>query len=484
MLRKLTLLSLFAAGVIAVPAQALVYTVTKTDDTRDGQCNEDCSLREAVDAANSHPGPDVIVLGPGLYRLTRLGADENSNDTGDLDVSSDLTLLGSGAKSTVIDGQQADRLFEVLAPNSFDLSGVTLRQGRVTGADGGAILNGGVLRLDRSEVRDSSARRGGGIASTGEIHLTASTVAGNTATENGGGFSLAGAADLTNVTISGNQAVFGGGLYFVGGSDGTLRNATISDNQATRSGGGVYVESTPFIGNDIVIFSNSILAGNAAPLDVDCSGSTASGGYNILGVAGHCVDFSASKGDRVGAAPHALNLSPLADAGGPTATHALLPGSVAINAGNPGLSPACAATDQRGTPRAAAGRCDIGAYELTEACVAGGAVLCLNDNRFKATATFRTSTGPTQTAQGVTLTDETGYFWFFDQANVEATVKVINACVPAFNRYWVFLSGLTNVEVTLTVEDTVTGEIRTYTNPQGQTFRTHLDTNAFDTCGA
>lgn len=485
MSRKLTLLSLLAVGVIALPAHAAVYTVTKTADTLDGQCNEDCSLREAVEAANSHPGPDVVVLGPGIYNLTRLGAGENNNDTGDLDVTSELTLLGAGAKSTVIDGQDADRLFEILSPNSLDLSGVTLRRGRVTGADGGAILNGGFLRLDRSEVRSSNARHGGGIASTGEIHLTASTIAGNTATESGGGFTVTGQAELVNVTISGNRSTLGGGLYFIGGSDATLTNVTVTANQATQSGGGVYVESTPFIGNDVVIFSNSILAGNTAPLDRDCSGSTASDGYNVLGAAGNCFDFTASKGDQVGGAtPLALNFAPLADAGGPTATHALQAGSVAINAGNPGLSPACAATDQRGATRAAAGRCDAGAFELTASCVAGGAVLCLNNDRFKVTATFRTGGGAVQTAQGVTLTDETGYFWFFDPANVEVTVKAINACVPAFNRYWVFLSGLTNVEVTLKVEDTVTGQVKTYTNPQGQTFRTNLDTNAFNTCGA
>ncbi|MGH9362982.1 MAG: hypothetical protein ACRD2T_13795, partial [Thermoanaerobaculia bacterium] len=82
----------------------------------------------------------------------------------------------------------------------------------------------------------------------------------------------------------------------------------------------------------------------------------------------------------------------------------------------------------------------------------------------------------------VQLTDDAGYFWFFAPENIEMTVKVVNACVPQFNRFWVFLSGLTNVQVVTTVTDTKTGQVKTYTNPQGRPFRTILDTQAFATC--
>jgi hypothetical protein len=82
----------------------------------------------------------------------------------------------------------------------------------------------------------------------------------------------------------------------------------------------------------------------------------------------------------------------------------------------------------------------------------------------------------------VTLTGESGYFWFFDPGNVEVTVKVLNACALN-NRYWVFAAGMTNVRVVLTVTDTKTGTAtKTYTNPQGRVFRSILDTGAFATC--
>jgi len=89
--------------------------------------------------------------------------------------------------------------------------------------------------------------------------------------------------------------------------------------------------------------------------------------------------------------------------------------------------------------------------------------------------------GDPGTAQGVELTPDSGYFWFFDPANVELTLKVLNAC-SLNNKFWVFLSGLTDVEVTVTVTDTRTGTVKIYTNPQGQTFKTVLDTGAFGTC--
>jgi hypothetical protein len=122
----------------------------------------------------------------------------------------------------------------------------------------------------------------------------------------------------------------------------------------------------------------------------------------------------------------------------------------------------------------------MGAFEVTTACVAGGSTLCLNNGRFKVTATF-TAEGSTRAAQGVTLTEDSGYFAFFDPSNVELTVKVLNGC-GLNSRYWVFVSGLTNVAVTVTVTDTQTGQVRTYANPAGRVFRTRLDTNAFATC--
>jgi lysyl endopeptidase len=113
-------------------------------------------------------------------------------------------------------------------------------------------------------------------------------------------------------------------------------------------------------------------------------------------------------------------------------------------------------------------------------CAPGPSTLCLNDGRFKVEAAFGTGTQQGQ-AQTVKLTEETGYLWFFSSANVEAVVKVLDAC--AFNqRFWVFAGGLTDVRVTLTITDTRTGTIKTYVNPGGTAFQPIQDTSAFATC--
>jgi hypothetical protein len=114
------------------------------------------------------------------------------------------------------------------------------------------------------------------------------------------------------------------------------------------------------------------------------------------------------------------------------------------------------------------------------ACVPDDATLCLNGGRFRVSATWRTAT-ESGAAHAVGLTGDTGYFWFFSSGNVEAIVKALDGC--SFNsRYWVFASGLTNVEVTLTATDTQTGITRTYVNPLGTAFQPIQDTSAFATC--
>ena len=114
-------------------------------------------------------------------------------------------------------------------------------------------------------------------------------------------------------------------------------------------------------------------------------------------------------------------------------------------------------------------------------CTQNATTLCLNADRFAVSAVWRTSNGNTGNAQATRLTAETGYFTFFSATNVEVVVKVLNAC--ALNsRYWVFAGGLTDVNVTLTVRDTKTGNVRTYTNPQGTAFQPIQDTNALPGC--
>ena len=113
-------------------------------------------------------------------------------------------------------------------------------------------------------------------------------------------------------------------------------------------------------------------------------------------------------------------------------------------------------------------------------CVADATTLCLNGGRFKVQASFNTGTssGP---AQAIASTGDSGQFWFFDPDNTELTVKVLNAC-SFNNRYWVFASGLTNVEVLVTVTDTHAGRVRQYFNPRGKAFAPVQDVSAFATC--
>jgi hypothetical protein len=115
------------------------------------------------------------------------------------------------------------------------------------------------------------------------------------------------------------------------------------------------------------------------------------------------------------------------------------------------------------------------------ACTQNATTMCLADNRFAVTTTWRTSDGNSGSGQAVRLTADTGYFTFFSASNVEAVVKVLNAC-GLNQKYWVFAGGLTNVDVVLTVRDTKTGTTKFYTNPQNTAFQPVQDTGAFATC--
>jgi PKD repeat protein len=114
-------------------------------------------------------------------------------------------------------------------------------------------------------------------------------------------------------------------------------------------------------------------------------------------------------------------------------------------------------------------------------CHVDPSTLCLNGGRFKTTITWEkpdTTSGP---GTGVGLTTDSGYFWFFSNTNIEAVVKVLNAC-GLNGHYWVFAAGLTNVKATLTIVDEQTGVSKPYVNPQGNAFAPIQDTTAFSTC--
>jgi hypothetical protein len=115
-------------------------------------------------------------------------------------------------------------------------------------------------------------------------------------------------------------------------------------------------------------------------------------------------------------------------------------------------------------------------------CTDNNTTACLGGGRFRVRTTYDTGT---QSGNGgaVKLTSDTGYFWFFGNANVEMVVKILDAC-SFNNRFWVFAGGLTDVGVSLNITDTQTGTTKTYSNTRGTAFKPIQDTDAFATCAS
>lgn len=252
-----------------------------------------------------------------------------------------------------------------------------------SGSAGGNICAGGELIVRRSEISDGRADRGGGIFIS-EAHLTieSSTISGNRlweeSADGGGGIhSVFNNVEIVNSTISGNTAVaYGGGIYFdpgiAAGGPSTLilqlRLTTLVNNTAADDSN----LSVAFGFAENTLLDHSIIA-NGGAHSVSAVNATYSliedippflihGSHNIIGV------------DPL--------LGPLANNGGPTRTHALLPGSPAIDAGNPAI-PKPPPTDQRGFPRIVGAAVDLGAVEQQQSAAEvptlsqlGGVLLC------------------------------------------------------------------------------------------------------------
>ncbi|MCI0519248.1 MAG: CSLREA domain-containing protein, partial [Chloroflexi bacterium] len=263
-MRFVLLLAALAAGIgfrfqPAIASETAAFTVTKTGDTQDGLCAaSDCSLREAVRAANASPGADTITLPAGTYLLTITGQGENAAASGDLDITEDVTITGAGAGSTIVDGAALlDRGFHVLAGVSASLSGLTIQNGAAPGGDnlgGGGILSEGTLTLSNLTVKDSSAQRGGGLRnSLGVASATGCTFQDNEAQDQGGGIYSDGVITVTNSIVSGNSGLRGAGI---GSSwDVTLNRVTITNNTATGDGGGIYSDYT-LTATDVSLIGN------------------------------------------------------------------------------------------------------------------------------------------------------------------------------------------------------------------------------------
>jgi CSLREA domain-containing protein len=353
-LRQRTAAAFLAALVFALlgAAQASAATITPNTFGDENGGGGSCSLREAIQAANTNAGfggcaagsgADTIPLATGTYQLA-IAPDGTPDDNldGDLDIiaGSAVTISHTGVTPSAISGGGIDRVLHLLATGVATVTGVTIRDGTAPAGDGGGILNqGGSLAISNSTLTNNQST-----------------------TAFGGGISTQGGATsaLTNVTISGNRAGIGsGGLdNFLPTTTSTLNNVTVTNNTAdfdangpaVAEGGGVF----EFSGT--VNLRNTIVAGNRddspAVKAPDCDGSPTSQGNNLIGDLTNC-EYVAAGGDKLNVNPL---LGPLADNGGSTFTHALLTGSPAINGAGAGAAP----TDQRGVPRSS----DIGAYEL------------------------------------------------------------------------------------------------------------------------
>jgi hypothetical protein len=473
---KMMLFVLFLFGFWEM-SRAARLEVTTTKDNVPG------SLRAAITAANSNNEDDTIFLQADTYTLTIPGSKEDQNASGDIDIHSNITIVGVGASDTIIQAGTefsweshlkhdcVDRIFHIHPGVIVVMRGITLRYGIApdgedvdegyagNGESGGGILcqsahltmefciidhnragwggfpnkmggpmvaipgvggNGGgiccengMVILNQCTIMNNSsgsggvfdgqviywaaAGNGGGIYNTGNLFLNNCTIhtcwAGyGDAGGNGGGICNLGIMDAINCTFSENMAGpgflaggNGGGIYNGEDSSSTIQSCTIYKNQAGDcdhyghggSGGGIFNHS---LGK--VYPRNSIIAGNEAeklqpgeteyePKGYDCDGTFVSRDFNLVKDTNRCTFTGETIHNITGLD---AQLEALADNGGPTQTHALQPGSPAVDAGSSGEYK----VDQRGYLRPviigddiADDGADIGAFESGSASAIG-----------------------------------------------------------------------------------------------------------------
>jgi CSLREA domain-containing protein len=228
----------------SAPAEGATLLVTRTDDPAPNGCQpNNCSLREAIIAANNRPGPDVIQLKGRTYDLTRVGANENNADRGDLDIKRDTTINGKGKNDTTIHAHTIDRAFHVVSPGAE----VVLRD----------------LEIKRGEDDAASLEGGGGIATVGQLTLQRVRLARNNAPSCCAGAIWA-SGNEARITIKGSiirendSSGCCGAMFLTSQARKTIINSRFVDNQAmTCCGGAIYnqgagkivVRSSSFDGN-------------------------------------------------------------------------------------------------------------------------------------------------------------------------------------------------------------------------------------------
>lgn len=313
--KKKLLLGALGASLFCTGAHAATFNVTKTADTKDGSCNSDCSLREAIDAANASLGPDIINLPAGEYKITRSGAEEDNNAHGDFDISEDVEIIGAGGATTSISGEGAHRILHVNGasnPVSLDISNVTVKysEGLALHFVGAGTLtvdsatftknhnpsqygasidvgDGSTLIINNSIFTENCAYSGPAVNGWGTWTITDSTFSNNgnlysspfvtshecDIGEGGGAMYMQYAfANISNSSFKNNRAKRGGAMYVNAGTV-EITNTTISDNNVTGNGslepwgffgtGGGAMELGPFVTS--ALLKNSTVVNNNAP---------------------------------------------------------------------------------------------------------------------------------------------------------------------------------------------------------------------------
>ncbi len=392
----------------ATPARAAT-TIVVNSLADSGSCPTTCTLRGALATAQSGDAITFGVNGTILLNST-------------LVVTRGVTIKGPGAESLAIDGQNAVAVFQVGSSIAVTFEGLTIRHGR-NNQSGGGILYGSnsTVTVKRSTLSGNSAQFGGAICNGagGTLNVTDSLLIGNTAIAGGGIFFSGGTLNVTNSTLTDNAADAGGSLYAQNGTvviqrstlsanvarnsttsivtkDGgaivntgatvTITNSTLSGNAAVNSGGVIYTtggttsvsystlsDNAASSGGGIYNSGGSVTLRNSivvrSPAGGNCSGTVSTTGNNLSDTG---VCFGANPGANIVTSDPKLAALTVASPG-TTATHALLPGSPAIDAvvSGAGDCGTTVATDQRGVTRpqkiGAVARCDIGAFELGHA---------------------------------------------------------------------------------------------------------------------
>lgn len=308
-LRLAALVVVLVAG-LSGSARAATFAVTNLGDaTPAGACDGDCTLREAVIAANAAAGDDAIVLPAGTITLAEATTNTATPATGDLDLTpgSRITVTGAGAGATVVDGGDKDRIFEVQGGGAaLTLRDLTLRNGRgdgsgvrVSAAGGGASSLDAARTTFSGHVDDSTAVA---VEQSGTAAIADATFADNgapvalpAASPSGAAISAQQTATLsvTRTTFSRNRASANGGAVAVSNDAKASISASVFEGGETGSYGGalfvqnaaqVTVSGSRFTGNVAKDGGGAVIVWNQSRLDI--TGSTFAGNSAGNGLGG------------------------------------------------------------------------------------------------------------------------------------------------------------------------------------------------------